>query len=168
MGKHLAGLPSGRLHPTPLFCWLAIHWDCATDQQLSRLHDRLAESVRQTGMPSLQSCNAVEVDKTRASNHYSEFLYPFLYLKLFISTINAHFAASLFCANVPFCHEAPQFQNIMRYLSMLRWSWKGGDQGILAEITPPCVRSDHLATPHVIISRDWHNTGRDSDDSGMA
>ena len=81
----------------PLFCWLAIHWDCATDQQLSRLHDRLAESVRQTGMPSLQSCNAVEVDKTRASNHYSEFLYPFLYLKLLISTINAHFAASLLC-----------------------------------------------------------------------
>ena len=109
----------------PLFCWLAIHWDCATDQQLSRLHDRLAESVRQTGMPSLQSCNAVEVDKTRASNHYSEFLYPFLYLKLFISTINAHFAASLLCEYIignwifvekqkrpmwAFCHEAPQFQ----------------------------------------------------------
>ena len=81
----------------PLFCWLAIHWDCATNQQLSRLHDRLAESVRQTGMPSLQSCNAVEVDKTRASNHYSEFLYPYLYLKLLISAINAHFVASLFC-----------------------------------------------------------------------
>ena len=46
----------------PLFCWLAIHWDCATDQQLSRLHDRLAESVRQTDwyalFAELQCCRS--------------------------------------------------------------------------------------------------------------
>ena len=90
MGKHLAGLPSGRLHrrcfvdlrSTEIVPLTNNSRDCTTGWQ--------NQSDRQTGMPSLQSCNAVEVDKTRASNHYSEFLYPFPYLKLLISTINAH------------------------------------------------------------------------------
>ena len=97
MGKHLASLPSGRLHrrcfvdlrSTEIVPLTNNSRDCTTGWQ--------NQSDRQTGMPSLQSCNAVEVDKTRASNHYSEFLYPFLYLKLLISTINAHFVASLLC-----------------------------------------------------------------------
>ena len=88
MGKHLAGLPSGRLHrrcfvdlrSTEIVRLTNNSRDCTTGWQ--------NQSDRQTGMPSLQSCTAVEVDKTRASNHYSEFLYPFPYLKLLISTIN--------------------------------------------------------------------------------
>ena len=90
MGKHLAGLPSGRLHrrcfvdlrSTEIVPLTNNSRDCTTGWQ--------NQSDRQTGMPSLQSCNAVEVDGTRASNHYSKFLYPFLYLKCLISTINAH------------------------------------------------------------------------------
>ena len=100
MGKHLAGLPSGRLHrrcfvdlrSTEIVPLTNNSRDCTTGWQ--------NQSDRQTGMPSLQSCNAVEVDKTRASNHYSEFLYPFLYLKLLISTINAHFVDSVLCEYV--------------------------------------------------------------------